>query len=47
MSDLPRKAVARTARLATLPLGYAGRTALGIGKRLGGAPAEQVLSEVQ
>ncbi|TYL49987.1 AarF/ABC1/UbiB kinase family protein [Nocardioides sp. BGMRC 2183] len=47
MADLPRKAAARTARLAALPLGYAGRTALGLGKRLGGAPAEAVLSEVQ
>lgn len=47
MPDLPRKAAARTARLAALPLGYAGRTALGFGKRLGGAPAEAVMSEVQ
>ncbi len=47
MNDLPRKAVTRTARLAALPLGYAGRTALGMGRRLGGAPAETVLSEVQ
>jgi len=47
MSDLPRKAAARTARLAALPLGYAGRTAVGFGKRLGGKPAEQVLTEVQ
>ena len=47
MSDLPRKAVTRTARLASLPIGYAGRTALGMGKRLGGAPAEAVLTEVQ
>ncbi|WP_244931783.1 AarF/ABC1/UbiB kinase family protein [Nocardioides sp. W7] len=47
MSDLPRKAVARTARLAALPLGYAGRSALGLGKRLGGQPAEAVMSEIQ
>lgn len=47
MTELPRKAVARTARLAALPLGFAGRTALGLGKRLGGAPAEAVMSEVQ
>ncbi len=47
MSELPRKAVARTARLAALPLGYAGRTALGLGKRIGGASAESVLTEVQ
>jgi predicted unusual protein kinase regulating ubiquinone biosynthesis (AarF/ABC1/UbiB family) len=43
----PRSAVARTARLAALPLGYAGRSAIGLGKRIGGAPAEAVLSELQ
>jgi predicted unusual protein kinase regulating ubiquinone biosynthesis (AarF/ABC1/UbiB family) len=47
MPDLPRKAVTRTAKLASLPLGYAGRTAVGMGKRLGGAPAEAVMNEVQ
>jgi predicted unusual protein kinase regulating ubiquinone biosynthesis (AarF/ABC1/UbiB family) len=47
MSELPRKAVARTARLAALPLGFAGRTAVGMGKRMGGAPAEAVMTDVQ
>jgi predicted unusual protein kinase regulating ubiquinone biosynthesis (AarF/ABC1/UbiB family) len=47
MPELPRKAVARTARLAALPLGYAGRNALGLGKRLGGRPAEAVMNEIQ
>lgn len=47
MTDPPRRGLARGARLAALPLGYAGRTALGFGKRLGGAPAEMVLNEVQ
>ncbi|MCW2820044.1 MAG: hypothetical protein JWR42_2831, partial [Marmoricola sp.] len=47
MTELPRKAVRRTARLAALPLGYAGRTAWGFGKRMGGASAESVLTEVQ
>ncbi len=47
MADLPRKAAARTARLAALPLGYAGRSALGLGKRMGGAPAEAVMTEIQ
>jgi predicted unusual protein kinase regulating ubiquinone biosynthesis (AarF/ABC1/UbiB family) len=47
MTDLPRKAVARTARLASLPLGYAGRATLGFGRRLGGAPAEAVSNQVQ
>jgi predicted unusual protein kinase regulating ubiquinone biosynthesis (AarF/ABC1/UbiB family) len=47
MTELPRKAVARTARLAALPLGFAGRNALGLGKRLGGKPAETVMLEIQ
>ena len=47
MTELPRKAAARTARLAALPLGFAGRNALGLGKRLGGKPAEAVMLEIQ
>ena len=47
MTELPRKAFSRSARLAALPLGYAGRTAVGFGRRLGGAPADAVLTEVQ
>jgi predicted unusual protein kinase regulating ubiquinone biosynthesis (AarF/ABC1/UbiB family)/HSP20 family molecular chaperone IbpA len=47
MSDLPRHAVTRSARLARLPVGYAGRTALGTGKRLRGRSAEQVTQEIQ
>jgi len=47
VTDLPRKAVTRTAKLATLPLGFAGRTALGFGRRVGGRPAEMVAAEVQ
>ncbi len=47
MSDLPRRAVTRTAKLATLPIGLAGRTAVGLGKRVGGKPAEVVAAEVQ
>jgi predicted unusual protein kinase regulating ubiquinone biosynthesis (AarF/ABC1/UbiB family)/HSP20 family molecular chaperone IbpA len=47
MSDLPRHAVTRTARLASLPVGFAGRTALGTGRRLGGRSAELVTQEIQ
>ena len=47
MTDLPRKAVVRSARLASVPLGLAGRTALGFGKRIGGKPAELVAAELQ
>ncbi len=43
----PRGRLARTARLAALPAAYAGRSALGIGKRLGGRPAEVVAAQVQ
>jgi predicted unusual protein kinase regulating ubiquinone biosynthesis (AarF/ABC1/UbiB family) len=47
VNDLPRRAVTRTAKLASLPIGFAGRTALGFGKRVGGKPAELVAAEVQ
>jgi predicted unusual protein kinase regulating ubiquinone biosynthesis (AarF/ABC1/UbiB family) len=47
VNDLPRWAITRTAKLATLPVGLAGRTALGLGKRLGGRPAERVATEIQ
>lgn len=45
--SLPGSAFARGARLASLPVGFAGRTALGVGRRIGGAPADAVLTEVQ
>ena len=45
--DIPRGSVSRTARLAALPLGAAGRATLGIGKRLSGRPAEEVDAELQ
>jgi len=47
MTDIPRRTVTRGAKLATLPLGIAGRGALGIGKRIGGRPAELVTAELQ
>ena len=47
MADIPRRAVTRTAKLATLPLGVAGRATLGLGKRIGGRPAEVVATELQ
>jgi predicted unusual protein kinase regulating ubiquinone biosynthesis (AarF/ABC1/UbiB family) len=39
--------VTRTAKLAALPLGIAGRATLGLGKRLGGRPADVVAAELQ
>ncbi|MFM9366879.1 ABC1 kinase family protein [Streptomyces sp. Da 82-17] len=47
MSDLPRKAVTRTAKLAALPIGLAGRATWGLGKRIGGKSAEIVGRELQ
>ena len=47
MTDIPRRAVTRSAKLATLPLGVAGRATLGVGKRIGGRPAEAVAQELQ
>jgi predicted unusual protein kinase regulating ubiquinone biosynthesis (AarF/ABC1/UbiB family) len=47
VSDLPVRAVTRTAKLASLPLGFAGRTALGIGKKTIGKSAEKVAAEIQ
>ncbi|HYH26930.1 MAG TPA: AarF/ABC1/UbiB kinase family protein [Blastococcus sp.] len=51
MSDerpvMPRGSAARTARLASLPLGAAGRATLGLGRRLSGQSAEAVNAELQ
>jgi predicted unusual protein kinase regulating ubiquinone biosynthesis (AarF/ABC1/UbiB family) len=47
MTDIPRRAVSRTARLAALPLGFAGRAAVGLGKRVTGMAAEVISAEVQ
>jgi predicted unusual protein kinase regulating ubiquinone biosynthesis (AarF/ABC1/UbiB family) len=37
----------RTVKLAGLPAAYAGRTALGVGRKVGGRPAEAVATELQ
>jgi predicted unusual protein kinase regulating ubiquinone biosynthesis (AarF/ABC1/UbiB family) len=47
VNDVPRNPVTRAAKLARLPLGLAGRTAVGVGKRIGGRPAEIVAQEIQ
>ncbi|MBA3745583.1 ABC1 kinase family protein [Sporichthya sp.] len=46
-ADIPIRAVTRGAKLAALPLGMAGRATLGLGKRIGGKPAEMVTAEIQ
>src|SRR3954463_7890936 len=47
MTDIPRRAVSRSAKLASLPIGFAGRAALGLGKRVTGLAAEVISAEVQ
>ncbi len=47
MVDIPRNALTRGAKLAALPVSFAGRTAVGLGKRVGGASAEAVTAELQ
>lgn len=47
MTDVPRKPLPRSLRLVGLPAAHAGRAAVGLGKRLGGRPAELVAAEVQ
>ncbi|SCL41185.1 Predicted unusual protein kinase regulating ubiquinone biosynthesis, AarF/ABC1/UbiB family [Micromonospora pallida] len=47
MTDIPRRAVSRTAKLAALPLGFAGRTVLGMGKRVTGLASEVISAEIQ
>ena len=46
MSDIPQRGVARSAQLAKLPLGVAGRATMGLGKRLTGRSAADVQSEL-
>jgi predicted unusual protein kinase regulating ubiquinone biosynthesis (AarF/ABC1/UbiB family) len=47
VNSVPSNAVTRAAKLARLPIGLAGRTAIGVGKRLGGRSAELVAEEIQ
>jgi predicted unusual protein kinase regulating ubiquinone biosynthesis (AarF/ABC1/UbiB family) len=47
VSDIPQRRVARTAKLASLPLGVAGRATLGLGKRISGKSSGEVTAELQ
>jgi predicted unusual protein kinase regulating ubiquinone biosynthesis (AarF/ABC1/UbiB family) len=47
MAEIPESRLRRGIRLAGLPAAHAGRAALGLGKRIGGRPAELVAAEVQ
>jgi len=46
VTDIPQRGVARTARLASLPLGVAGRATVGLGRRLTGQSSEDVQAEL-
>jgi predicted unusual protein kinase regulating ubiquinone biosynthesis (AarF/ABC1/UbiB family) len=47
VTEIPRSAIGRTARLAALPLGFAGRAAMGLGKRVTGIAGEVISADVQ
>lgn len=46
MADIKRGGMARNAKLASLPVGFAGRAALGFGKRLTGMSRDEVNAEL-
>ncbi|HEY0165957.1 MAG TPA: AarF/ABC1/UbiB kinase family protein [Jatrophihabitans sp.] len=46
MTDIPQRGVARTARLASLPLGVAGRATVGFGRRLSGQSSEDIQADL-
>jgi predicted unusual protein kinase regulating ubiquinone biosynthesis (AarF/ABC1/UbiB family) len=45
--DIPQRRAARTAKLASLPLGVAGRATVGLGRRMTGRSAEAVTADLQ
>ena len=47
VADIPKNAISRSVRIASLPASYAGRQAWGLGRRIGGKPAEMVTAELQ
>lgn len=46
MTDIPRRTAARTAKLASLPLGAAGRVAAGWGRRLAGGDGDEISAQM-
>ncbi|TQM38573.1 ABC1 kinase family protein [Pseudonocardia cypriaca] len=46
MTDIPRRTAARTAKLASLPLGVAGRAAAGWGRRLAGGDGDEISAQL-
>lgn len=47
MPEIPRNALTRSVKIAALPAAHAGRAAWGLGRRIGGKPAEMVTAELQ
>jgi predicted unusual protein kinase regulating ubiquinone biosynthesis (AarF/ABC1/UbiB family) len=47
MPELPTRGLVRGIRLAAVPAAFVGRRAVGLGKRVGGRPAEAIAAEVQ
>jgi predicted unusual protein kinase regulating ubiquinone biosynthesis (AarF/ABC1/UbiB family) len=47
VADIPKGALSRTARLASLPLSAAGRATLGLGQRLAGRDRDEISNELQ
>ena len=47
MGEPPQAGLARAARLSTLPLGAAARAVRGVGRRMSGQSAEEVLAQRQ
>jgi predicted unusual protein kinase regulating ubiquinone biosynthesis (AarF/ABC1/UbiB family) len=47
VTDIPQRRAARAAKLASLPLGVAGRATVGLGRRISGRSAEEVSAELQ
>ncbi|MGB6180912.1 MAG: AarF/ABC1/UbiB kinase family protein [Rhodococcus sp. (in: high G+C Gram-positive bacteria)] len=46
MPDIPRSSSARTAKLASIPIGMAGRAAMGFGRKLAGGNREEIDAEL-
>jgi predicted unusual protein kinase regulating ubiquinone biosynthesis (AarF/ABC1/UbiB family) len=46
VTDIPRRTAARTAKLASLPLGVAGRAAAGGGRRLAGGDGDEISAQL-
>src|ERR1700689_4441678 len=46
VADMKRRSAARNAKLASIPVGFAGRAALGFGKRLTGKSKDEVQAEL-